>query len=293
MTMRRMTTTKYLIARVGLAFGIQRRSRRMEDAASETQLLRDAELHLGLALWDQCEPIEELSVEYWNIRKLNGELAEKERRLAECKVRLDSAHKEREMLLLGDGTDDPVLAEKRAELITALDDMITRRDEVIRKARRLRRAYDGLKTKLEVLQQSGAPDPEIRTCAERLGEIRQDFDTLKAERTAIGAEISRKEGELLEIEGQISTAGKARRGDASQAFQVIGVANQDLAALNAEIGLLSKRKTELCSEIGRYLSRNTATNPGCAKVCKNHRGLVRIMAAIRRSIAYNHRIAGV
>jgi chromosome segregation ATPase len=293
MTMRHMTTSKYFLARIGLAFGIQRRNQRMSEAASETHLLRDAELHLGLALWDQCEPIEEISVEYWNIRKINAKIVEKERLVAECKARLDAAHRDREKLLLGDGSSDPEQQNHRAALIASLDALATRRDEIIRKARSLRRGYDGLKTKLEVLQHSGATEEDIHNCMQRLGEIREEFNQLKTDRAAIGAEIAAKDAELIELEAHISVAGKSRRGGASQAFQVIGVANQELASLNAEIGLLNKRKLELCSEIGRYLSRNITTNPGCAKVCKSHSGLVSIMAAIRRSIAYNHRIAGV
>lgn len=288
-----MTPTKYFLARIGLAFGIQRRNLRMADAASETHLLRDAELHLGLALWEKCENIEELSVEYWNMRKLVGEHAEKEKRVAECKSRLDAAYEERAQLLLGDGSDDVDQQEQRAKLLTRLDDLAIRRDEVIDHARRLRRTFDGLKTKLEVLQQSGASDEEIQNCKLRLRDIKNQFDGLKIERTAIGDEIGEKEAELAEIEREINEAGKSRRGGASQAFQVLGVTNQELAALNAEIGLLKKRQLELCAEIGRYLSRNLATNPSCATICKHHRGLIDIMAALRRSITYNHRIAGV
>ena len=68
-----MTTSRYLIARIGLAFGIQRRQRRMAEAASETHLLREAEQILGERIWENVEAVEELGIEYWNLRRLYAE----------------------------------------------------------------------------------------------------------------------------------------------------------------------------------------------------------------------------
>ena len=63
-----MTPSKFFVARVAQAFGIQRKNRRMSDAATEMHLLRDAETVLGAAVWERVELIEELSVEYWNLQ---------------------------------------------------------------------------------------------------------------------------------------------------------------------------------------------------------------------------------
>lgn len=289
-----MTPTKYFIARVALAFGVQRRNQRMADAASETHLLRDAELHLGLALWEQCEQLEDLSVEYWNTRKLVKEIATKQTTLDGCQARLAAAHEERTETLLAVTSDDPEVAERRTALVQELDDLAARRDGVIVKARRLRRVFDGFKAKLDVLIESGTDErqDEVSECKQRMRNIKTEFDELKIERTAIAAEIDAKETQLHELERKVSEVTKERRTGASQAFQLIGEFNQEVATLNAEIGLLSKRKLELCAEIGRYLSRNAATNPTCATICKSHRGLIDIMAALRRSISFNHRVAG-
>lgn len=290
-----MTPTKYFIARVALAFGIQRRNLRMADAATETHLLRDAELHLGLALWEQCDNIDEVSVEYWNIRKLMKELSAKKERLLECQAKLDAAHDERAQTLLAATDVDPEITAQRNKLIQELDVLAGRRDDVIARARRVRRSFDGFKAKLEVLIESGESENQdaIKECKRRIREIKSEFENLKVERTSIAVELDGKDAQLTELEDGISQLSKERRFDVSKTFAAISAFNQEVSTLHAEVGLLQKRKLELCAEIGRYLSRNTETNPACAAICKNHRGLVDVMAALRRSISYNHRIAGV
>lgn len=290
-----MTPTKYFIARIGLAFGIQRRNHRMADAAGESHLLRDAELHLGLNVWEQCEALEEVSVEYWNNRKLMKEINALQEKLAVCQARLDQAHEERSNLLLAQAEPDQEITQQRVALIQELDALAAKRDEVIARARRVRRVYDGLKMKLEVLRESDAPaaHDEIVDCRVKLAAAKEEFADLKDERAAIGVEIEARDKSLGELDQQLNEARKGRRTDASQAFQVIGDCNKEVSALRAEIGLLEKRHQELCAEIGRHLSRNADTNPACAAICKKHSGLIEVMAALRRSIGYNHRLAGL
>lgn len=290
-----MTRTKYLIARIGLAFGIQRRNLRMTDAATETHLLRDAELHLGLMLWEKCENLEAVSVEYWNIRKLIKELTMKEARLVEFQAKLDAAHEERAQTILAATGVDPEVTEQRNSLIQELDALAIRRDEVIVSARRVRRKFDGVKAKLEVLLEAREAENQdaIEECRLRIREIKAEFETLKVQRSTIAAEIDAKDDQLTELENSIGEWTKERRFDVTQTFTAISKFNYEVSTLNAEVGLLQKRKLELCAEIGRHLSRNIATNPGCATICKPHRALVDVMAALRRSISFNHRIVGV
>lgn len=71
----------------------------MSDAASESHLLKEAEAHLGRKAWKNVEPIESLSVEYWNLRKLVKERDEIRVELDACQKLLDEAHEERSILL--------------------------------------------------------------------------------------------------------------------------------------------------------------------------------------------------
>lgn len=289
-----MTPTHYFFARVALAFGIQRRSIRMADAATESHLLRDAELYLGDELWEKCEHLDDISVEYWNVRKLTKEIAAKSERLAGFQEKLDAAHEERTQMLLESTGVDPEITEQRSKLIHDLDQLAIRRDEIIAKARQVRRAFEGLKAKLEVLLESGSEQDQktIQNCKLRMREIKAEFESLKVRRAEIASQLDDKDAELRQLEEGINNNTRTRKFDFSKTFSIISEYNQEVSNLNAEIGLLQKRRSELCMEIGRFLSRNTS-DPSCATLCKGHRGLIDVMAALRRSISYNHRIAGV
>ena len=68
-----MTRTRYMIATFLQYFGVGRKVKRLTDAAFETHLMQDGEEILGAYCWKNIENIEELSMEYWNLRRLERE----------------------------------------------------------------------------------------------------------------------------------------------------------------------------------------------------------------------------
>jgi uncharacterized coiled-coil DUF342 family protein len=294
-----MTSTKYLLARFAQAFGIHRRNQRMGDAASETHLLREAEAHLGAAIWEKVEAIEEVSVEYWNLRKLNKERAAVMARLNAEEDKLRIAHEERAALLQISPDDLQPLFDRRSAIIQNLETLTRNRDEVVAEARQVRRIYDGLKMKLEVLAKEArdsagpAPEAEAAQVRARLLELKAQFTALKETRTTIAAKIDAGEIAIEEIEDNLGEDKKVRRVQASAAFQHISEANKEISALRAEIGVLDTQIRQLHAGIGRHVSRFAHTNPQCAGAARSHLGMVEVMRALRRSISLNHRLANM
>lgn len=288
-----MTSTRYFAARIAQAFGYFRRAQRMADAASEMHLLREAEAFLGAAIWERVESIEALSVEYWNLRKLIKERDEVRARLAECQGRLDQAHEERSMLLNNSPEDSMELLDERAELLAELEKLAVKRDQIVAEAREVRRAYVGLKMKLEVLTNESPVDPnEISKVKARLIELKQRFAELKDERIEVGQAIEKGDLKVDLVDEKIKAKRAERREKASETFQMIGEGNKEVSVLRAESGVLDTRMRQLYGEIGRYVSRNAGHDPACAAAASTHSGLVDVMRALRRSIALNHRLAG-
>lgn len=288
-----MTPSKYFLARVAQAFGIHRKNKRMSDAAGEMHLLREAETHLGLEVWEKLANVEELSVEYWNLRKLAKEHAVLQEKLQESEARLAEAHEERSTLLNVRSEPQQELAERRAAAIAELEAIARRRDQVVARAREVRRSYDGLKMKLEVLsKEPDGNDSEITTSKSRLEELKAAFTGLKDERATIATETEQAEARLAQLDLDLNDQKKQQREQASGAFQVIGEANREISAQRAELGLLETRMRQLYAEIGRHMSRLPAGHPTAQEALKQQRGLVEIMHALRRSIAMNHRLAG-
>ncbi|GAA5129327.1 hypothetical protein JIN84_03230 [Luteolibacter yonseiensis] len=291
-----MTSSRYYIARFAQAFGYFRKNQRMSDAASEMHLLREAEAQLGFLIWERVENIEELSVEYWNLRRFIKEKEDVNNRLAECQTRLDQAHEERATVLNSIPEVHQELAEERVTLLTELEKLAHKRDEIVAEAREVRRSYDGLKMKLEVLTKeapSAAFDKEqVNKLKTRLGELKNRFADLKQQRIDIGAEIEAGDAKVDAVDAQLAEKKKGRRIHASEAFQVIGDGNKEMSVLRAESAVLDTQMRQLYAEIGRFVSRHAGQHAPCAEAASPHQGLVDVMRALRRSIALNHRLAG-
>lgn len=287
-----MTSTRYFICLVAQSFGYRRKNIRMGDAASETHLLKEAESHLGMAIWEKVEDIDALSVEYWNLRKLVKERARVADEIEALHARLAEAHEERALLLGPSNEPYQDLLEERQVILLSLEELARQRDLIVANAREIRRAYDGIKTKEEVLTKEGNHSTEDFTkISERLAHLKTQFSALKAERHEIAEKIAVGDAKIDAIDSEILKRKKERREKASEAFQHIGDANQEISTLRAELGVLDTRMRQLYTEIGKYVSRCAATDAECRKACKNHQGLVDVMGALRKSIILNHKLA--
>ena len=290
-----MTSTRYFIARFAQAFGYFRRSQRLGDAASEMHLLREAEAHLGAAVWENVEGIEALSVEYWNLRKLVKERDLIQTKLATCQANLEKAHEDRANLLNSTPEFHQELFAQRSALLTELEQITRQRDQIVAEAREVRRTYVGLKMKLEVLgkESSGAAEERetLIKVRDRLVELKSRFAELKQDRIRIGQQIEAGDAKVDLVDEKIQAHRQDRRNQASDAFQVIGECNREISVLRAESGLLDTQMRQLYGEIGRYVSRHASHDPVCAAAAATHHGLVDVMRTLRRSIALNHRLA--
>lgn len=290
-----MTPTRYLLSRIARAFGINRRTQRMGDAASEMHLLREAEAHLGASVWEHTEKIEALGSEYWNLRKLSQERELIVTKLQGCQERLRIAHEERANLLNVTSEPELKLVEERTAILEKVSLLTSRRDEVIAAAKEIRRNYDGLKVKSEVLTgEAGKSDvavAELDKVKASLAELKAKFSALKEERMEIGTKIEEDDARIDTIAGKINDLKREQYDLASKAFQVIGDTNKEISGYRAELGVLETRMTQLHAEIGRYISRNSANDAACSEVARSQKALVEVMKALRLSINLNHKLA--
>lgn len=288
-----MTPAKFFVARVAQAFGIHRKTKRMSDAANEMHLLRDAETVLGAAVWERVEKIEELSVEYWNLRRLIKEREEIREKIAACHERLEIAHGERASLLNFQLEPQQDLLAERQAIMTRLENLARERDEVVARAREVRRAYDGLRMKLEVLgKENPEGSAELVEVREKLEVLKARFAELKQQRSKVAEALEQGDAELDRMDEKLAEQRQIRRQEASGAFQVIGESNREISRHRAELGLIETQISQLYSEVGRYISRSRHRNPACAEASKDHRAMIEIMRCLRSSISMNHRLAG-
>jgi chromosome segregation ATPase len=288
-----MTPTAYFAARVAKAFGLHRKNKRLSDASIEMHLLRDAEMHLGHAVWEKIGEVEELSMEYWNLRKLTQERAAIQARLDTCVQQLAEAHDERSALLNHAVEPHHDLQAKRSAVMAELEALSQERDAIVARARDVRRAFEGAKTKLEVLSKNpDHPEADLAATRDRLKQLKEQFAALKVQRNEIADSIAAGDRQLDHIDHELNDHRQQRRGQASEAFQIIGEANREISIHRAEAALIETQVHQLYSEIGRYVSRFAYANASCARAAREHRPMIDVMRALRRSIAMNNQLAG-
>ena len=287
-----MTPTSYYIASIARSFGFQRRNKRLSDASTEMGLLREAEFQLGQHLWEKIEPIEDLSVEYWNLRKLTVEQKQVRDKLDELNATVESLMVQRSAILNDVSQEQSECENKRSNFLLYLEELAYERENVIQRAKELRRAHEGMLTKIEVIQSDGQPPEEIAKVEIAIENLKSEFRSLKIRRQEMVKEIEEGDRLIDVIDSKLAEFKQEKRDRASVVFQQMGELNRDLSLARSQIGTIELQIHQLKSEVGRYLSRYTKRNPLCAKIAMEQRTMVEVMRLLRISIAMNNKLAG-
>jgi len=294
-----MNSSRYLLARTALFFGLHRKNKRRSEAADEMHLLRQAEEILGEDVWEQTQDVEEISVEYWNLRKYHMDMAKLEQEINAANDILDTSHEERNTILNTTNDICQELESARDDLIKKSEQMIAKRDEIVSRAQQIKRRFDASRTKVAVLSNEDTMkyDSDSKTSIKeergKLASYKKDFSRLKEERLEIGVSIDQIDQQITRIEDELAGDRKRLRDEAAVAYQSIGKANRDKSKLRAEVGIIENEMKQYYSEIGRYVSNHIGTDPICAEIGKDYSHLIAQMQSLRSSIALNHKLAAM
>lgn len=286
-----MTITEYFFFTLATAFGYRRRSKRLSTMASETFLLKEAEAYLGRELWEDTENIEELSLEYWNLRKLNNQRVHILAELDECEQNLTKIHQKKADNKVH--SDDPSqdLFNSRQNYLNSLDKLAKQRDEIMNNANEIRRTYESIKSKQEILTKEGANNPEyFENITNRLTQLKSEFATFKSKHAAVAKRIVEEDSKIDKIDAEIMLHQKNRRGTDSDTFQQFGNINHKISTLRADLISNDIQTRQFHIDIGKYVSRNFL-NPECLQLRGKKRGLIKVMQELRKSILLNRKLA--
>lgn len=286
-----MTRSRYTIAAFFQAFGIARTNKRLADAAFEMHLMQDGEELLGAYCWPKTEEIEEVSMEYWNLRSLRKKEDQLLESLKKAEETLSGAQANRaEVLNRSKGAGEELLLQ-REEIFLKIEEFSTEREEVMSDAKFIKRKYSALKMKAKVLQDEGnAPEEKINLCKADLAALKNDFSASKQELDEIEARIEAQEEILEDLQKKIKIATKGSKGASAQSFTLISKANKDITNFRSELGLINEEQAKIFREIGRFLNLN-ARRPDCRNACKGYRGLLEQTRLLYNSIQLNRKLA--
>lgn len=287
-----MTRSRYYVALALQSFGLYRKQKRMMDAASELHLLQDGEEILGALCWQNVENIEDLSLEYWQLRKLNRRCDELMAKIKDAEELLDRSHSERTEMNDLSLSGQPELLDELAKLERTKETLTGERNDIIVEATAVKRRYEGLKMKVAVLKEEEKTESTgYLDSKKKLELLRKNFDKLKERRLVVAESLEAHEQELEAHKKRISSSKEGSQGILMETYSLIGRANRDLTKLRAELASENEESSKLHRAIGRYLCGNHSTNSECQQASKEYRQLVVQLILVRESVNLNQKLA--
>jgi chromosome segregation ATPase len=286
-----MTPSKYLFFRIVSHFGFSQKNVRLDQATIESRLLKEAEIFLGEAIWRKVEHIDELSMQYWNLRKLVKDHERVSKEIEQLQGEFNESHTQQTEGWQTASDTHLDLTDERKKALGELNQLRIERDRIVAQAGDIRRQHEGLKIKQEFLSKEGSNLAEIEKTASRLAELTNDFNTIKEDKENMEEKMAVANARIREIEGLVSERKQYGKTKATESSQSVAGANQQISFRRAQANTLNAQMPQLYMEIGRYVRCLAATTPECKKAGKDHRRLIDVMNALERSIQYNIKLA--
>ena len=237
--------------------------------------------------------MEEISTEYWRLRKISKARNELLTQISTLDNQLEEAHEVRIKAVeeVAEVTKDKVDARNRTA--EDLDRLHKERDEIQKEGRSLKRSHSGLRTKLEVLIEEfeGKDHPSINTTREELKSKRIKFEKIKVRRGILDERITELQKDLSELNQVIENENNSIRENAEAQFGTIGKTNKQLTDLRNQLGLIDVERAELFAGIGSFILDNSK-NPAIRQAAKKQRGLLSLIDEVRASSIRHRRIIG-
>jgi len=285
-----MTRARYSTALILQSFGVSRKMKRMTDAAGELHLMQEGEELLGELVWKDVENIEDLSMEYWSVRRIESERAELNQKIEEAHLTLDSAHQERTLLTDKNKDVSQDLYNKREALFETVEEMNLAREEILAEAAHVKRRYEALAMKVRVLKDEGkTAEPDFQESVDEIAQLKQFFGELKAKQDGSDEQIKTEQDKLQELQDLIDETNKGNKNDASEVFALISRANREISGHRAELGLLADEQAKLFRQIGRHLNLHSL-HQETRRVCRDFKGLLEQIRILRQSVMWNKKL---
>lgn len=286
-----MTRSRYVIAILLQSFGVILKNKRLTDASYEIHLMQDGEEILGAYCWPNIEDIEELSMEYWNLRKLKQEETTLSEKVSNSSKTLSNVQNERASLAdLSKGSGQE-LSQKRERLFEKIEGLNIKRDDLLAEAQQTKRKHSALKMQVQVLKEEDSGNQEkINDCRESLTDLRIQFTKSKEHLVEINDKVDSLKDKLSKLQEKIDDKLKGSKEETTESFTQISKANRDITKYQAELGVLREEQAKYFRGIGSFLRINSKRED-CKAACKNQRGLLEQTRLLSQSVDWNRHLA--
>ncbi len=287
-----MTKRQFIFAKFLKKFGFLNKQKRLNDAATELQLLREAEDILGRSVWQNTEQLDLYKVNYWNIKNLLKQRAEISDKIQEVKDKVESIKQNKKTRFEGkSNVGDLNLEDMLAKQTVRVKEIETQQHDISRVANNIRRLYDGTILKLQTLIDNHADAEEINVEELNIARLKEKFSNLKESKITCDGELSKQRAILKKISDSIYSNRTSYKDDATNNYEIMGKANKAISHYRSQLGLLDGKIMEHYDEIGKNISKDYFIDSECREAACTKEPLIKLMKALRQSIQFNYELA--
>ncbi len=288
-----MNAAAYQLSKVARFFGFRFERNRLAALTRESQFLQEAIDLLGRAAWQDTSEIDDVAVEFWQIRDTEQKQVALKEQMETIKAESQTLEEERARIEHQFSTEINELKEQKIEIMGQAIGLMRDNDASKANLERVKRRYAGMKLRLKAIEEGNHPggdDP---------AQLQQMMDDLKATYSQMqgglesgSSEVKTFETQIAEVDSNLETRKSALRAASAEIVGQIGKAAKQLADLSAQIGSLQNSKNALANRIGHFLSQHVESPPPEVKsVLRKHGALTSKIKYFRRSIHYNQRLS--
>jgi chromosome segregation ATPase len=287
-----MNTFGFLLSNLGKKLGMRRPAAWRASINREHHLVKTTEQALGEQAWQEIEEIEELTIEYWEIKDIENQQAELEKRNRTLEAEIEIFRNQREEITK---RINKKLERKRDELIdktSTVDSIATETEQAEHEKRVIEKRFEALKLKRKILmEQDGTPE-ESQAIYDTLKELKVEHTEKKRSLAAPIRASKEAEQAVAATNGEINALQDSIREETADVTEEFNQLSRRVAQNRSRIGALELTKGRALVRIGRYLGLHQDDPiPETQAVCSNHRDLVSRIVRLRRSINFHRRLA--
>mgnify|MGYP000206335314 CR=1 FL=1 len=286
-----MTNRQFFFANLFKKVGLLRKQKRLQDAATELQLLKEAEEILGRHVWTKVKDLEHYKVNYWGINKLLNERSEFVDKIQEIKARIENIKHNQETRFKEVNNPEHNIEGAYEKQKLVVDKIKSEQQDISDVAANIKRSYDGAGAKLEAISSGDENHPDIAAEKAKITQLKKKFTDLKEKKIFSDKKLAKQTAILMKISDSLQNSKNTYKDNAVGNYEVMGKANKALSVYRSKIGLLDNKIIAHYNEIGRNISKECFSSDECRRAVKGKFNLCKIMKALRQSIDYNHTLA--
>ncbi|MFT6793610.1 MAG: hypothetical protein ACJAR1_001608 [Rubritalea sp.] len=286
-----MTKRQFITAKFLKKIGIHRRQKRLQDAADEIQLLREAGEILGRHVWTKVKDLGSYEDNFWGINNLLKERSEFSEKIQGIKSKIEGIKQNQETRFIKDNNSEHNVEETYEKQKLVVDKIKSEQANLSDVAANIRRIFDRSEANLKALDSDGTVSVEAIAEKAKIKQLKSKFLELKEKKSLSDKKLLKQTAILMKVADSLQNTRASYINSAASNHEIMGGVNQALSNYRSKIGLLDNEIIAHYNEIGQNISKECYSSEECKKAVKGKFHLCKIMNSLRQSIDFNHEIA--